>query len=256
MIKRVGANESGTFRHLIAKLNLPGPRHQISSAFTDGITGYGLICDSAYAVVVGDFVELTGDYDPDLYREIGEIEEAHLMEPPRRWVSELKNDHTRRIREYERTAFFPMRAREQKETAYQETRISIDAKPVEIARIDQKVVVELLSERWSADIVRNTMAEPKAKIGGFGFVARHGPQIVGGIGCYTVYRDGIEIEIDTHADYRRRGIATALGRKMIVECAKRGLDCHWDAMNEASAVLARKLGFVEERTYRCIEVSK
>jgi RimJ/RimL family protein N-acetyltransferase len=31
--------------------------------------------------------------------------------------------------------------------------------------------------------------------------------------------------------------------------------CHWDAMNVASAALARRLGFRERRRYRCIEVT-
>ena len=47
---------------------------------------------------------------------------------------------------------------------------------------------------------------------------------------YTVYRGGIEIEIDTHPDHRRRGLARACGAALMLECLKRGL-YSWDAQN-------------------------
>jgi GNAT superfamily N-acetyltransferase len=76
------------------------------------------------------------------------------------------------------------------------------------------------------------------------------------VGCYAMYAHGIEVQIDTRRGYRRRGIASRLATRMLEECGRRRLACHWDAMNEASVALARRLGFRERRRYRCIELSR
>lgn len=67
--------------------------------------------------------------------------------------------------------------------------------------------------------------------------------LVSGTSSYSRYREGIEIEIDTRKDCRRKGFPYACGAKLILECRKRNLYPSLDAHNKASAALAEKLGY-------------
>lgn len=73
--------------------------------------------------------------------------------------------------------------------------------------------------------------------------------------AYARYRDGIEIEIDTEPSHRQKGLASACGAGLILECLKRGLYPSWDAQNAVSAALAGKLGYHFSHTYRIYEVT-
>lgn len=78
--------------------------------------------------------------------------------------------------------------------------------------------------------------------------------IVSGASSYSAYRGGIEIEIDTKEEYRRRGLALACGAKLILECLDRGLYPSWDAHNRCSAALAEKLGYRLDYAYDAYEI--
>lgn len=73
--------------------------------------------------------------------------------------------------------------------------------------------------------------------------------MVSGASSYTVYRDGIEIEIDTREDERRKGLALACGARLILECLACGRYPSWDAHNKGSLALAEKLGYHPDGTY-------
>ena len=70
-----------------------------------------------------------------------------------------------------------------------------------------------------------------------------------GAASYAVSEDAIEIEIDTHPDYRRRGLATAAGAALILTCLDRGLYPGWDAHDLRSVALAEKLGYRLDHPY-------
>lgn len=89
---------------------------------------------------------------------------------------------------------------------------------------------------------------------GLGVAVLQEGRLVAGASSYTVYRGGIEIEIDTHPDHRRRGLARACGAALMLECLKRGLYPSWDAQNPASAALAKSLGYRFDREYPVYEV--
>ncbi len=58
-----------------------------------------------------------------------------------------------------------------------------------------------------------------------------------------------EFEIQTHPQFRRRGLARAVGAALILACLERGLEPCWDAANVPSSALARQLGFRSTGTY-------
>ena len=90
---------------------------------------------------------------------------------------------------------------------------------------------------------------------GLGMVVKKDGIPVSGASSYYVYRGGIEIQIDTHPDYRRRGLAAAAAAGLILECLDRGLYPSWDAANLWSVALAEKLGYVFDQEYTTYEVN-
>jgi len=67
------------------------------------------------------------------------------------------------------------------------------------------------------------------------FVSRASSAAVGG--------RRVEIEIQTHRQFRRRGLARVAAAALILYCLEHGLEPCWDAGNEWSSALARQLGF-------------
>lgn len=86
-------------------------------------------------------------------------------------------------------------------------------------------------------------------------VILQGERLVAGASSYAVYREGIEIEIDTLPEYREKGLATACGAKLILECLDRGIYPSWDAHDLRSVHLAEKLGYQLDHPYTAYEVS-
>lgn len=109
--------------------------------------------------------------------------------------------------------------------------------------IDEALVPILLKEKWSQDFCSAFDSPADFCCRGIGVAALHAGVPVAGAGSYSIYRGGIEIEIGTRADHRRKGLATACGAALILACLDRGLYPSWDAMDLRSAALAEKLGY-------------
>jgi predicted GNAT family acetyltransferase len=89
---------------------------------------------------------------------------------------------------------------------------------------------------------------------GIGFAILYKNELVSGASSYARYRDGIEIEIDTKEQYRRRGLASVCGAKLILKCLERNLYPSWDAQNRWSVALAQKLGYHYSHVYDAYEI--
>lgn len=113
----------------------------------------------------------------------------------------------------------------------------------EMRLIDEELVPILRAEEWSRDFCAAFEDPADCCRRGVVVVVLYGGVPAAGAGSYCVYRGGIEIEIDTRAGHRRRGLATACGARLILECLDRGLYPSWDAIDLRSAALAEKLGY-------------
>ncbi|MFW5711173.1 MAG: hypothetical protein ACOCZA_04405 [Spirochaetota bacterium] len=158
MLKQFKPDESQDFLTTLSKAELSPPRQQFAAAFTGGITGYGYIHGTSAAVVVSDSVELLGDFDAEIYAELKRRDELHLMAPPPLWLPAIEKDDAFTASAYTRSAFkamSPEKAQELGESFAPDDRF-------EIVPIDAEIVSQLLSEEWSADLVRNTMTPPSS----------------------------------------------------------------------------------------------
>lgn len=89
---------------------------------------------------------------------------------------------------------------------------------------------------------------------GLGVLIFQNGEPVAGASSYSAFEGGIEIEIDTKAEFRRRGLATVCGAKLILECMDRGWYPSWDAQNPFSLALAEKLGYHFDHEYTAYEL--
>lgn len=124
----------------------------------------------------------------------------------------------------------------------------------ELRAVDGPCYRMALAEEWSRDLVANFGGEADFLARGLGVVALQGGRLVSGASSYTVYHGGIEVEIDTRADCRRQGLATACGAGLLLACFARGLYPSWDAHSMASVGLAEKLGYVYAHPYTVFEI--
>lgn len=127
-------------------------------------------------------------------------------------------------------------------------------KPFNIQMIDREIFNQVIKNPWSQDLCSQFKDYDDYKKRGIGAVVIEDRIVVSGASSYTVYKEGIEIEIDTRKDYRRKGLALACGAKLILECLNRGLYPSWDAHNEGSVALAEKLGYHLDKEYVAYEI--
>lgn len=123
-----------------------------------------------------------------------------------------------------------------------------------LSMIDKRIYQMCKAEAWSADLVSQFSDYEAYHNLGIGAVVCKDDIIVSGASSYSRYLKGIEIEIDTREEYRRKGLAYVCGAKLILECLKQNLYPSWDAHNKGSVALAEKLGYHYSHTYTAVEI--
>lgn len=127
-------------------------------------------------------------------------------------------------------------------------------KEYEIRRLDEVVFAETKKTQWCSDWTAQFPDYETYRSLGLGVVILKGGQLVSGASSYTTYENGIEIQVDTKEEYRRKGLASVCSAKLILECLELGLYPSWDAQNKGSLALAEKLGYHYSHTYTAYEV--
>lgn len=122
--------------------------------------------------------------------------------------------------------------------------------------IDKEIYEMSAREKWSADLCSQFPTWEDYAARGIGVGVLHNGALVAGASSYTIYRGGIEIEIDTKPEYRQRGLATACGARLILECLDRGVYPGWDAHDLRSVALAEKLGYHLDRPYTTYQLNE
>jgi GNAT superfamily N-acetyltransferase len=92
-------------------------------------------------------------------------------------------------------------------------------------------------------LVHNFLSHEEFITRGVGLGILHQGTFVSGASSAAIGGGKVEIEIQTHRQFRRRGLARSVAAALILYCLEHGLEPCWDAANEPSAALARQLGF-------------
>lgn len=122
--------------------------------------------------------------------------------------------------------------------------------------IDETLFFHCRKISWCRDWVSQYKNYAMYRKYGLGAVILKDGEPVSGASSYSGYMGGIEVEIDTREDCRRKGLACVCGAKLILECLKRGWYPSWDAQNRWSAALAEKLGYHMDYEYAAYEVTR
>jgi GNAT superfamily N-acetyltransferase len=120
--------------------------------------------------------------------------------------------------------------------------------------IDEELFNLCRCSDWSMDLVSQYKDYQMYQKLGIGVVVLKDGRLISGASAYSTYQDGIEIEIDTKQEYRRKGLAYICGAKLILECLERGLYPSWDAQNKWSVALAEKIGYHFDYEYVAYEI--
>lgn len=114
---------------------------------------------------------------------------------------------------------------------------------------DEAIYTASFQAEWSHDFCDCFQSAADFLSRGIGVAALYRGAFVAGASSYAVYDGGFEIEIDTKPEYRRLGLATACGARLILEALDRGLYPSWDAFDLRSVALAEKLGYHLDHPY-------
>ncbi len=125
----------------------------------------------------------------------------------------------------------------------------------ELKAIDESIYDMCLPDPVTRDFVSSFESKEKYLEIGRGMVILKSGQIVAGASSYTRYKEGIEIEVDTVENERKKGLATIASAALILRCLEEGLYPSWDAQNMNSVRLSEKLGYEFDHEYTAYEVS-
>ena len=125
----------------------------------------------------------------------------------------------------------------------------------ELRKLDAEIYDLCLKDPVTRDFVSSFESKESYLDIGRGVVVMRSGRIVAGASSYTRYNEGIEIEVDTVEEERRKGLATAASAALILRCLDEGLYPSWDAQNMISVHLAEKLGYEYDHEYTAYEVS-
>ncbi|MBR4658935.1 MAG: GNAT family N-acetyltransferase [Clostridia bacterium] len=142
-----------------------------------------------------------------------------------------------------------------KDTRFQRDRLRAIAASLpegyEFRRIDAELYDACLGAELFTDCVCHFSSVEEYLSLGRGYAVIKEGRIVSAASSYTVFPGGIEVEIDTVPEERRKGLASAVGAKLILSCLDDGLYPSWDAANMDSVRLAQRLGYELDREYTC-----
>lgn len=211
-------------------------------------------------VSISDFVFLAGDDAlPDakelVLAFLDKMGERNVIIAPQNdaWLQLLEELIGNSAKKYERYAI------KKDPDAFDQKRLYqyANAIPTEftLRPIDAELYPIVMATEWARDFCSSFSSCEDFIANGLGVVALREGEIVGGCSAYAYYPGGIEIEVDTRHDMRRRGIALACSAQLILNCLKRGLYPSWDAANRMSVALAEKLGYEEKGAYTVYEIN-
>lgn len=209
---------------------------------------------SSAAAMLGDFTFLAGRPDRELavFQPHGKEWEYRLIIPQNEEWSRLIQDifpgETRKITRYRLKKEPDVFNRERLEET-----VRTLPKEYEMQKLDEAWFHRCRNHSWCRDFVSNYQNYEQYQRIGLGIIILRKGEIVAGASSYSSYPGGIEIEIDTREDYRRKGLAYISASALILACLEKGWYPSWDAHNKASLALAEKLGYHLDQEYTAYE---
>lgn len=212
---------------------------------------------SSAAAVIGDFIFLAGKPDVELMDFTLKLEGFPLdmciiMPQHEGWQCLIETELGAKAEKVTRYATKKDEAAFSKDDLERIASSSMDG--IHFQFFDETLYNQALSEAWSKSLVAQFDSYESYHKEGIGIAATYDGKLVGGASSYSRYEKGVEIEIDTKADWRNKGIGKTCAAKLILACLERNLYPSWDAQTPISLRLAKQLGYISAGTYVAYEV--
>jgi GNAT superfamily N-acetyltransferase len=248
MIYKVGGNSREKlypiFKNMKDTMILSYLQGHMGAAWVDDIEN-----PTVAQILVGVFVFYAGDPNAKAAEELllNIPENILAIVNTDEWKNRIEIVHKGRIEKFQRYAF-KKNYEYLKRDMMEEFLLKL-SEDYELRKIDKSIALETSFQNLSEDFTSQYESIDDYINKGVGYCILHNGQVVCGASSYSVYNDGIEIEIDTHPDYRRKGLATVASAALILDCLDKGKYPNWDAANLNSVSLAEKLGYILEKPY-------
>lgn len=214
-----------------------------------------LINPSMAQLIIGDFIFFAGDSTEDAADELlrNLPSESLVVVSDDNWKQSLERIHKGNFQIIKRYAF--EKRPEHLKPNHIKTLLEKLPKAYELKRIDRDIANSQALRELSEDFTSQFDSIDDYINRGVGFCILYEGRVVSGASSYSIFDDGIEIEVDTHPEHRKKGLATVAAAALILYCLKNGLYPSWDAANLISVALAQKLGYVLDKPYDTYYVS-
>lgn len=163
------------------------------------------------------------------------------------WKRRIESVHKNAIEKFQRYRF--EKNPEHLERSHILNLLSSLPEGYEIKKVDRDIANSPSFHELSEDFVSQFDSIDDFLNRGIGYAIIHEGQVVSAATSFSIFDDGIEIEIATHSKYRRKGLATITASALILDCIDRGKYPSWDGANAESVELAKKLGYVFKESY-------
>lgn len=121
---------------------------------------------------------------------------------------------------------------------------------------DENIYEKAMSQSWSREFCETFASVQDYLKRGFGFAVLYQGQLVAGASTMTVYDGGVEIQIATREDFRRKGLALPCAAALLQECMEREIRPCWDAATLVSKHMALKLGYEYKGDYSTVHLHR
>lgn len=200
-------------------------------------------------LVVGDFIFYAGDPKSEATKELllNITKDCLVVVNNDEWKKQVESIYKGNYKKFHRYAF--KKDIEHLDRNHIKSFLTELPKGYEIKKIDETLANEPSLKEISEDFTSQFESIEDFINRGVGFCILHEGKVVCAASSYTIFNGGIEIEIGTNPNYRRKGLATIVASALILYCLDNGLYPSWDAANLNSVGLAEKLGYVLDKPY-------
>lgn len=148
----------------------------------------------------------------------------------------------------------------QKDYTFDEQRLNDFIKQLsegyKLVLFDEELYKQAMEETWSKEFCETFLSADDYLARGFGYAVTKDGKLVSGTSTMTVYDGGAEVQVATHPEYRRKGLAMVCASAFVLECQKRKIRPCWDAANKISKKMALALGYEYKGIYTTIHMQK
>jgi len=125
----------------------------------------------------------------------------------------------------------------------------------ELRRLDAELTGSLIAQMKKDWLLESFASLDDFLRRGIGYVVTFGDEVAASASSAVRCSGAIDIDIETAPGHRRKGLGTAVGAALALECLVRGIDPLWLASNDVSCRLATKLGYTRGDSYETFEIA-